>query len=79
MPAEMAVSPSAIIEQFDVLVDLGRGYLPSRVDALLNLLLFQAAKERFGHRVIPAAATPAHAWLQMMRMAETPPRIAAKL
>lgn len=44
-PAEMAVSPSAIIEQFDVLVDLGRGDLPSRVDALLNLLLFQAATE----------------------------------
>ena len=75
----MAVSPGAIIEQFDVFVDLGSGYLPSRVDALLNLLLLQAAKERFSHCVIPAVATPAHAWLKMMRMAETPPRIAAKL
>jgi hypothetical protein len=69
----MAVSPSAIIEQFNVLVDLGSGDLPSHVDALLDLLLFKAVKERFGHCVIPAVATPAHAWLKMMRMGETPP------
>lgn len=75
----MTVPPSAIIEQFDVLVDLGSGDLPSRVDALLDPLFFQTAKERFGHGVIPAVATPAHARLKMMRLAEAPPRIAAKL
>ena len=75
----MTVSTGAIIEHLDILVDLGSGDLPSRVDALLDALLLQAAKERFGHRVIPAVATPAHARLKMMRMAETPPRIAAKL
>ncbi len=32
-----------------------------------------------GHRVIPAVAPPAQTRFQMMRMAETSPRIAAKL
>lgn len=75
----MAVPTSAIIEQFDVIIDLGGGYLASRVDALLDPLLVQATKERFGHCVIPAIATSAHAGLQVMRAAEAPPCIAAKL
>ena len=41
----MTVSTGAIIEHLDILVDLGSGDLPSRVDALLDPLLLQAAKK----------------------------------
>lgn len=47
--AQMAVPTSAIIEQFDVIIDLGCGHLTSRVNAFLDPLLLQTAKERFGH------------------------------
>src|SRR5512146_96015 len=76
---KMAVSTGAIVEHFDVIVDLGSGHIPSLVDSLLDPLLLQTAKERFGHCVIPAVSTPAHTGLKLMRMAEAPPRIAAKL
>ncbi len=75
----MAVSTGAIIEQLDVLGDLGSGESTSLVDSLLDPLFLQAAKERFGHRVVPAVATSTHAGFQVMRPAEAPPRIAAKL
>lgn len=75
----MAVSTGAIIEQFDVLGDLSNGHLTSLADTLLDPLFLQAAKERFGHRVIPAVATPTQARLKMMRLAEAPLCIAAKL
>ena len=75
----MAVSTGAIVEHLDVIVDLGIGNITSLVDVLLDPLLLQAAKQRFGHRVIPAVSTPAHTGLKMMHMAEAPPRIAAKL
>jgi hypothetical protein len=75
----MAVSPCAIIEGLDVLVDLSCREIPGCIDALLDPFLLQAAKERFSHRVVPAVATSAHAGFQVMRPAEAPPRIAAKL
>lgn len=75
----MAVSTGAIVEHFDVIVDLGRGDLTSLVDALLDPLLLQTAKEGFGHCVIPAVTTSAHTGLKVMRLAKAPPRIAAKL
>ena len=75
----MAVSTGAIIEHLDVLVDLGSGHITRWIDSRLDSLLLQAAKKRFGHGVIPAVATPAHTGFQMVRMAEAPPRIAAKL
>ena len=59
-PAQMAVSTGAILEHFDVLVDLGIGQIPSPVDAFLDPLLLQTAKEGFGHGGIPTVATPAH-------------------
>lgn len=77
--AQMAVPTSAMIEQFDVIRDLGSGHLTSCIDALLDPLLFQATKERFGHCVIPAVATPAHTRFKMMRLTEASPRITAKL
>jgi hypothetical protein len=38
----MAVSPGAIVEHFDVILDLGVSHLTSLVDALLDPLLLQA-------------------------------------
>lgn len=73
------MSTGTIIEQFDVLGDLGLGHITSRVDALLGPLIFQAAKKQFGHRFIPAVSTPTHAGHKVMRVAEAPPGIAAKL
>ena len=75
----MAVATGAMIEHVDVIRYLGLGDLTSRVDTRLDPLLLQAAKKGFGYGVIPAIATSAHAGLQVMRLAETPPRIAAKL
>ena len=78
-PAQMAVSTGAIVEHFDVLVDLGIGQIPSPVDAFLDPFLLQTAKEGFGHGVIPTVATPAHTGFKMMDTAEAPPRITPKL
>lgn len=75
----MTVSTGAMIEGPDVLVDLGRGDLPSPVDAFANPLLLQAAKKGFGDRVVQAVAPSTHTGFQVMRPAETPPRLAVKL
>ena len=77
--AQMAVSTAAMIEGLDVLVDLSRDELTGSVDALPNPLLLQAAKKGFRHRVIPTVAPPTHTGLKVMRPAEAPPRITAKL
>ena len=74
----MAVSTGAIVEGFDVVVDLSRGKLPSCVNALLDPFLLQAAKKGFGHCVIPTVATSTHAGLKMMCVAEAPPRIGVR-
>lgn len=60
-PAEMAVSPEAILEGLDVLVDLGHSHRLSDVDALLDPLLLQAAEKGFGHRGVPAVTPSTHA------------------
>jgi hypothetical protein len=41
----MAVPTGAIVEHFDVIVDLSICHIPSLVNALLDPLLLQAAKE----------------------------------
>lgn len=41
----MAVSTGAIIEHFDVIIDLGSGHLTRLVDPLLDPFLLQAAKK----------------------------------
>ena len=59
-PAEMAVSPDAITEGLDVVIDLGRSHRSGRVDALLDPLLLQAAEKGFSHRVVPAVTPSTH-------------------
>ena len=75
----MAVATDAIVEHVNVIGDLGRGDISSLVDSFLDPFLLQTAEEGFCHGVIPAVSTPAHTGLQMMCLAEAPPRITAKL
>ena len=75
----MTVPTGSIVEHFNVIVDLRLGDITGLVDSLLDPLFLQAAKERFGHCVIPAVPTPAHAGFKMMLAAEAPPGVATKL
>lgn len=77
--AKVAVSASSIVERFNLVVDLSLGDITGLVDSLLDPLFLQAAKERFGHCVIPAVPTPAHAGLKAMRAAKAPPSVATIL
>lgn len=76
-PAEMAVSPDAMIEGLDVLVDIGPSHRSSDVDALLDPLLLQTTEKGFSPRVVPAVSLSTHAGFEMIGPAEAPPRIAA--
>ena len=71
----MLESPGVTVSQ--IAADLGIG---ATVLGRWCRELRQEPKQAFvGHGVIPAVTTPAHTGLKVMRMAETPPRIAAKL
>ena len=75
----MTVPTGSIVEHFNVIVDLRLGDITGLVDSLLDPLFLQAAKERFGHCVIPAIPMPAHAGFKMMLAAEAPPGVTTKL
>src|SRR4051812_14424012 len=49
------------------------------VDLLLDALFLQAAEEGLGHGIGPAVSLAAHTRLQVIRTAESPPRVAAVL
>ena len=72
----MAVAACSIVEHLDVVEDIGPGQISRFVDALFNSFFLQTAKERLGHRVIPAVAAAAHAGLKMVFSAEAQPVIA---
>ena len=57
----MALSPDAIIEGLNVLVDIGHSHRSSYVDALLDPLLLQAAEKGFSHCVVPAVTPSTYA------------------
>lgn len=77
--AQMAMAPCPIVEDFDVIEDVGTGQVAGFVDALANAFLFQAAEEGLSHGIVPAVAAPTHARLQTVRLAEALPIIAAVL
>ena len=76
---EMLMAPNTIVETLDVIEDFRLGFCPSLVNPLLDLFALQITEERFGHRVIPAVSTAAHAWAQSVVLAPTVELIAAKL
>jgi hypothetical protein len=69
----------SIVEDFDVIEDIGSGQIAGLVDALSDPFLLQAAGKLFGHGIGPAAAAPTHARLQVVSGAESPPVVAAVL
>lgn len=72
----MAVPVRLVVEQFDVVEYIGPLQIPRFINPLADTLLFQTAKERLRHGIIPAVSSPAHAWIQVIGFAETPPVIA---
>ena len=78
-PAEMAVPTRSIVEALDVISHFGDRQRSILVDLFLDSLFFQAAEERLGDGIVPAVAFPAHTRLEVIRAAESPPRVAAEL
>jgi hypothetical protein len=73
------VSALGIVEAINIFPDLDDGRVSTGVDALLDPLLLEAAEEGFRDRIVPAIASPAHAWFETVGLAEAPPRVAAVL
>jgi hypothetical protein len=57
---------------------LGDREFPVLVDLLLDSFLLQAAEEGLGDGIVPAIALPAHTRFEMVRTAESTPRVAAE-
>lgn len=55
-----------IVKDFDVVEDIRPCQIAGFVDAFLDALLLQAAKEGFGHCIVLTISAPAHAGLQLM-------------
>ena len=58
------MAPPAVIEEFEIFKDGGTGLGAGLPLNLINEFEFEAGKETFGHRVVPAIAAPAHAAAQ---------------
>lgn len=54
----MASGP--VVERFNIIEDIRLGQIPAFVYSLPDAFFFQRTEERFGHRIIPAVATPTH-------------------
>ena len=76
---EMTVTARSIVEGIGVIGHLGNRQLSVLVDLFLDSLFLQAAEEGLGDGIVPAVAFAAHTRLQVIRAAESPPRVAAVL
>jgi len=74
----VAVAPGPVIEDFNVIED-PPGPDPCFIYAFSDPFFFQRTEERFGHRIIPAVATPAHARRQVIGPVEALPVVTAVL
>ena len=77
--AEMAVAPRFIVEVINVVGHVGYRQFAVLVDLFLDPLLFETAEHRLGDGIVPAVPFAAHTRLQVIRAAESPPRVAAVL
>lgn len=75
----MTVAPCSVVEHFNIIEDIGSGQIPGFVYSLPDAFFFQRIEERFGHRIIPAVATQAHARGQVIGSTEALPVVAAVL
>ena len=77
--AYVTVAACAIVERLDVIDDVPGCRVAVLVDVFLDSFFLETAEERLRHRVVPAIASSAHAGLQVIGLAEAPPRIAPVL
>ena len=77
--AKVTVTPGPVVEHFNVIEDIRPGQIPGFIDTFSDPFFFQRTEERFGHRIILAVATPAHAWCQIIGPTEPLPVVAAVL
>lgn len=75
----MTVAPGPVVEQLNVIEDIRPGQIPGFIYAFSDTFFFQQTEERFGHRIIPAVATPIHARRQVIGPAEAQLVVAAVL
>ena len=54
----MTVSAAPIVEDLDIIENIGASQISCFVDALADAFFFQTAEEGFGHRVIPTISAP---------------------
>lgn len=77
--AGVTAIPGPVVEHFNVIEDIRPGQIPGFLYSLPDAFFFQRTEERFGHRVIPAVATSAHARGQVIGPAEALPVVTAIL
>ena len=73
------MAPGPVIEDFNVIEYIRPGQTPGFIYAFSDPFFFQRTEERFGHRIILAIATPAHARRQVIGPAEALPVVTAVL
>lgn len=55
------MAPGPVVEHVNVIEDTRPSQLPGFGDPLSDAFFFQRTEERFGHHIIPAIVTLAHA------------------
>jgi hypothetical protein len=75
----MTVPAASIVEDLDVIENIGASEISCFVDAFADAFFFKAAEEGLGHHVIPAISAPAHAGQQVVGTAEANPVVTAIL
>lgn len=58
----MTVATGPVIEDLNVIEDIRPGQIPGFIYAFSDSFFFQRTEEQFGHRIIPAVATPDHGY-----------------
>ena len=73
------MSADGVVEHFNVAKHIAACFLPSGINLPADTLPFQQLEEAFGHGVVMAVASSAHAWLQVVASQESLPLMACKL
>lgn len=75
----MTMVPGPIIEDLNVIKDIGPGQITGILDTFSDPFFFQRTDERFSHSIILAVATPTHSRCQIIGSTELLPVVAAVL
>lgn len=77
--AEMTVTTRTIIENFDIVKDIGACHFARFVDSFSYPFFLKATKDAFGNSIVPTVSAAAHAGLEIMSFAKAFEVIAAEL